>query len=99
MAEGEWNNSRITFRNGHVQHFLSGALICESVAPYEEGGKPRHTDYDALKEALHRLHTWMVFNDKETVGLPDHIDCGLAGGNRVGVVPNMAWLTAVSYVF
>lgn len=26
---GEWNNSRITFRNGHVQHFLNGALICE----------------------------------------------------------------------
>ena len=26
---GEWNNSRITFRNGHVQHFLNGTLICE----------------------------------------------------------------------
>lgn len=26
---GEWNNSRITFRNGHVKHYLNGALICE----------------------------------------------------------------------
>lgn len=60
--------------------------FCESVAPYEEGGKPRHTDYDALKECLHRLHTWLVLNDYETVGMPDHIGCGLAGGDWYGVV-------------
>ena len=60
--------------------------FCESIAPYEEGGKPRHTDYDALKECLHRLHTWMVLNDIKTVGVPDHIGCGLAGGNWDGVV-------------
>ena len=54
----------------------------KSVAPYEEGGKPRHTDYDALKECLHRLHTWMVLNDIKTVGVPDLIGCGLAGGSK-----------------
>lgn len=26
---GEWNNSRITFRDRHVQHYLNGSLICE----------------------------------------------------------------------
>ena len=60
--------------------------FCESIAPYEEGGKPRHTDYDALKECLHRLHTWMVLNDIKTGGVPDHIGCGLAGGNWDGIV-------------
>lgn len=55
--------------------------FCESIAPYEEGGKPRHTDYDALKECLHRLHTWLVLNDKETCGVPYCIGCGLAGGS------------------
>ena len=56
--------------------------FCESIAPYEEGGKPRHTDYDALKECLHRLHTWMVLNDIKTVGVPNLIGCGLAGGSK-----------------
>ena len=37
--------------------------FCESIAPYEEGGKPRHTDYDALKECFRRLHTWLVLNE------------------------------------
>ena len=54
----------------------------KSIAPYEEGGKPRHTDYDALKECLHRLHTWMVLNDIKTVGVPNLIGCGLAGGSK-----------------
>ena len=70
----------------YVANLFGEYSFCESVAPYEEGGKPRHTDYPALKEALHRLHTWMVINDKVTVGLPDHIGCGLAGGNWEGVV-------------
>lgn len=65
----------------YVANLFGEYSFCESVAPYEEGGKPRHTDYDALKEALHRLHTWMVLNDKETVGVPYCIGCGLAGGS------------------
>lgn len=65
----------------YVANLFGEYSFCESVAPYEEGGKPRHTDYDALKEALHRLHTWMVLNDKETCGVPYCIGCGLAGGS------------------
>jgi len=70
----------------YVANLFGEYSFCESVAPYEEGGKPRHTDYDALKECLHRLHTWMVLNDIEKGGLPDHIGCGLAGGDWNGVV-------------
>ena len=60
--------------------------FCESVAPYNEGGKPRHTDYDALKECFNRLHAWMYANDVTTAGLPYKIGCGLAGGDWDGVV-------------
>lgn len=60
--------------------------FCESVAPYEEGGKPRHTDYDALKECLNRLHAWMYTHDVKTAGIPYKIGCGLAGGDWDGVV-------------
>ena len=70
----------------YIANLFGEYSFCESIAPYEEGGKPRHTDYDALKECLHRLHTWMVLNDIKTVGVPDHIGCGLAGGNWDGVV-------------
>ena len=69
-----------------VANIFGEYSFCESVAPYNEGGKPRHTDYDALKEALHRLRTWMVLNDKTTVGLPYKLGCGLAGGDWDGVV-------------
>ena len=70
----------------YVANLFGEYSFCESIAPYEEGGKPRHTDYDALKECLHRLHTWMVLNDKKTCGLPYKIGCGLAGGNWDDVV-------------
>ena len=70
----------------YIANLFGEYSFYESIAPYEEGGKPRHTDYDALKECLHRLHTWMALNDIKTGGLPDHIGCGLAGGNWDGVV-------------
>ena len=54
----------------------------KSITPYEEGGKPRHTDYDALWQCFRRLHIWMVLNDIKTVGIPDLIGCGLAGGSK-----------------
>lgn len=66
----------------YIANLFGEYSFCESIAPYEEGGKPRHTDYDALKECLHRLHTWMVLNDIKTVGIPDLIGCGLAGGSK-----------------
>lgn len=69
-----------------VANIFGEYSFCESVAPYNEGGKPRHTDYNALKEALNRLHTWLVLNDKTTVGIPYKLGCGLAGGDWDGVV-------------
>lgn len=66
----------------YIANLFGEYSFCESIAPYEEGGKPRHTDYDALKECLHRLHTWMVLNDIKTVGVPNLIGCGLAGGSK-----------------
>ena len=69
-----------------VANLFGEYSFCESIAPYNEGGKPRHTDYVALKECFHRLHTWMVLMEKTTVGLPYKIGCGLAGGDWDGVV-------------
>ena len=70
----------------YIANLFGEYSFCESVAPYEEGGKPRHTDYDALWQCLRRLHIWMALNDIKTGGVPDHIGCGLAGGNWDGVV-------------
>ena len=70
----------------YVANLFGEYSFCESIAPYEEGGKPRHTDYDALAECLNRLHTWLVLMEKTTVGLPYKIGCGLAGGDWDGVV-------------
>ena len=69
-----------------VANLFGEYSFCESIAPYNEGGKPRHTDYVALKECFHRLHTWMVLNDINTGGIPYKIGCGLAGGDWDGVV-------------
>ena len=66
----------------YIANLFGEYSFCESVAPYEEGGKPRHTDYDALWQCLRRLHIWMVLNDIKTVGIPDLIGCGLAGGSK-----------------
>ena len=60
--------------------------FCESIAPYEEGGKPRHTDYDALSKCLSKLHSWLVEHNINTVGIPRLLGCGLAGGDWNGVV-------------
>lgn len=60
--------------------------FCESIAPYEEGGKPRHTDYDALKTCFSCLHAWLIENGITKVGCPKFLGCGLAGGDWYGVV-------------
>ena len=46
----------------------------------------RHTDYTALEGSLNFLKTWMKGNGIKTCGVPDHIGCGLAGGDWDGVV-------------
>ena len=70
----------------YIANLFGEYSFCESIAPYYEGGKPRHTDYVALKECFHRLHTWLVLHDVETAGIPYKIGCGLAGGDWDGVV-------------
>ena len=64
-----------------IANMFSQYSFSETTAPFKENGKPRHTDYEAFKECLNRIHTWMVLNDKTSIGVPDHIGCGLAGGN------------------
>lgn len=66
----------------YIANLFGEYSFCESIAPYEKGGKPRHTDYDALWECFRRLHIWMVLNDIKTVGVPNLIGCGLAGGSK-----------------
>lgn len=70
----------------YVANMFGEYSFCESVAPYEDGGRPRHTDYDALKECLERLHIWMEKNNIVTGGIPYKLGCGLAGGDWDGVV-------------
>lgn len=40
---GEWNSSRIVFRNGHVEHWLNGEKIVEFQAWTDEWNKKRTT--------------------------------------------------------
>lgn len=39
------------------------------------------TNYEALKECLIQVKTWMQENDKKTVGFPYKYGCGIAGGD------------------
>ena len=54
----------------------------ESVAPYEN----RHTDYDALRNALVSLKEKLTILGYDKVGIPYKLGCGLAGGDWNGVV-------------
>ena len=54
----------------YVANLFGEYSFCESIAPYEEGGKPRHTDYDALKEIKHYSAVLdEYFNTKVAVAL------------------------------
>lgn len=65
-----------------VANLFGEYSFTESVAPFEN----RHTDYDALKEAL--LHLKAVCGNTEIteIGIPYKLGCGLAGGDWDGVV-------------
>jgi len=69
-----------------VANLFGEYSFCESIAPHEEGGKPRHTDYDALKTCLTIFHSWAKEKGIQTLGIPYKLGCGLAGGNWDGVV-------------
>lgn len=70
----------------YIANLFGEYSFCESIAPYEEGGKPRHTDYDALRKCLTNFHKWLIDNEIKTAGIPCFIGCGLAGGNWNDVV-------------
>lgn len=82
--------------NKIVANLFGEFSYTESVAPFNEGDRPRHTDYNALKKALIKLKSQMketVETNKlwgveilKTVGVPYKIGCGLAGGNWDEVV-------------
>lgn len=46
----------------------------------------RHTDYGALQHALIELKEWCKENNITTIGIPDHLGCGVAMGNWDNVV-------------
>lgn len=52
-------------------------------------GTKRHTDYSALQKCFEDVKLIMKANHLKTFGIPDHIGCGLAGGDWYGVVMPM----------
>jgi hypothetical protein len=59
MPVGQWNNSKIVFNNGHVEHWLNGAKILEFTAwsldwekKKAEGKWKDHPDYGNAKTGL-----------------------------------------------
>ena len=65
-----------------VANLFGEYSFTESVAPYEN----RHTDYDALKEALVHLKAFCKGVNITEIGIPYKLGCGLAGGDWDGVV-------------
>lgn len=65
-----------------VANLFGEYSFTESVAPYEN----RHTDYDALKEALLDLKACCENYKIKELGIPYKLGCGLAGGDWDGVV-------------
>lgn len=66
----------------YIVNLFGEYSFTESVAPYEN----RHTDYDALRNALTVLKEKLVFLGFDKVGIPYKLGCGLAGGNWEDVV-------------
>lgn len=66
----------------YIVNLFGEYSFTESVAPYEN----RHTDYNALRNALTVLKEKLVFLDFDKVGIPYKLGCGLAGGDWDGVV-------------
>lgn len=65
-----------------VANLFGEYSFTESVAPYEN----RHTDYDALRNALASLKEKLIILGYDKVGIPYKLGCGLAGGDWDGVV-------------
>lgn len=66
----------------YIVNLFGEYSFIKSVAPYEN----RHTDYNALRNALTMLKEKLVFLSFDKVGIPYKLGCGLAGGDWDGVV-------------
>lgn len=66
----------------YIVNLFGEYSFTKSVTPYEN----RHTDYDALRNALTVLKEKLVFLGFDKVGIPYKLGCGLAGGDWEGVV-------------
>lgn len=67
----------------YVANLFGEYSFAEAVAPFEGN---RHTDYEALKEALISFKVQILEHGYTTAGIPYKLGCGLAGGNWEGVV-------------
>lgn len=65
-----------------VANLFGEYSFTEAVTSYEN----RHTDYDALKNALLDLKAFCKTEGLAKVGIPYKLGCGLAGGDWDGVV-------------
>ena len=66
----------------YIVNLFGEYSFTKSVTPYEN----RHTDYNALRNALTVLKEKLVFLGFDKVGIPYKLGCGLAGGDWEGVV-------------
>lgn len=67
----------------YVANLFGEYSFAEAVAPFEGN---RHTDYEALKEALISFKTQILELGYHVAGIPYKLGCGLAGGDWDGVV-------------
>lgn len=68
---------------GYVANLFGEYSFAEAVAPFEGN---RHTDYEALKEALLSFKAQVKEKGFKDAGIPYKLGCGLAGGDWDGVV-------------
>jgi hypothetical protein len=65
MPVGEWNNSKIIYNNGHVEHWLNG----EKVVEFEEGSEEYNNRYQSSKWV--EYPGWNKFKEG-AISLQDH---------------------------
>lgn len=66
----------------YIANLFGEYSFTETMAPFEN----RHTDYKALQKALIMLKKTSINLGYDKVGIPYKLGCGLAGGDRDGVV-------------
>lgn len=67
----------------YVANLFGEYSFAEAVAPFEGN---RHTDYEALRQALISFKKQVIEKGYDRAGIPFKLGCGLAGGDWDGVV-------------